>query len=244
MEKNSPCFSEIAEKLGYRNIQVIFSKRLKRSWRLKSYFTGRKEITLPYILSSAPFDVKEAILHWSHLKRPHFKKHRTIYYKQKKELESLVWNYLNSCGGVSVQRKISNTRLSSIETKGLKYDLKSIFDEINRAFFNNELKSYLRWGKSRTKTSYQTWYHTESGDKVSMITIASLYNHNDIPEFAIKSVMFHEMLHIAVPPYTKNGRRIIHGKEFNQAQKRNPDLQKWFAWEKGDLQRILRSRKY
>lgn len=244
MEEISPYFTKIAEELGYKNVHIHFSKRLKKSWKLKSYFTGKKEITLPHCLTKAPSNVKEAILHWSHLKRPHFRKNRSSYYRQKKDLELIVWDYLKGCTNVSHTRSITARKLSNLTTKGLNFDLKEIFDNINNDFFDNELKSYVRWGKSGTKTSYQTWYNKESGNKISMITIASLYNHPDIPEFAIKSVMFHEMLHIAVPPYTKNGRRVVHGKEFNEAQKRNPDLDKWLNWERKDLQRILRSRKY
>lgn len=244
MKEKSHQYSIIAEQLGYKNINVVFSSRLKRSWKLKSYLTGRKEITLPAVLSDAPFEVKKAILHWSHLRRPHFKKNRSQYYIEKRELEAVVWSYLKECGGVHSRSVASSKKLSNLITKGLKYDLQDIFNKVNIEYFDNELVSFLRWGKKGTRTSYQNWYNTEENENVSMITIAALYNHPDIPEFAIKSVMFHEMLHIAVPPYIKNGRRVVHGREFREAQKRNPDLEKWFHWEKTDLQRILRSRKY
>lgn len=244
MEELSPYFTDIARQLGYRNVHITFSKRLKKSWKLKSYFTGKKEVTIPHTLSQAPLEVKEAVLHWSHLKRPHLKKHRLSYYRYKKELENVVWQYLRDKVGVSSERNISEKKLSNLQTIGRKYNLIEIFNYLNRTFFNNEIQSYIRWGQAKTKTSYQNWYRLSSGEKVSMITISSLYNHPDIPEFAIKSVVFHEMLHIAIPPYTQNGRRVIHGKEFNKAEQNNPWLQQWNMWEKSDLQRILRSRKY
>lgn len=244
MDNSSPCILEVAKELGYKNIHVSYSKRLRKSWKLKSYFTGKKELTLPATLSPAPFDVKEALLHWSNLKRPHFRKNRQSYYKYKRELENKVWSYLKDCNGVNHIRGISLNKLQNLKTKGRKYNLKEIFDYLNLLYFNNELKSFVRWGQKGTKTSYQTWYQLNESEKVSMITIASLYNHPDIPEYAIKSVMFHEMLHIAVPPYIKNSRRVVHGREFNEAQKRNPDLLIWQKWEKEGLQKILRSRNF
>lgn len=239
-----PHFTEVAQSLGYRNVHVYFSKRLKTSWKLRCYFTGKKEVTLPHTLEHAPIRVKESILHWTHLKRPHFKKNRAQYYKEKKLLESVVWDYLKECGTTVSGRSISEKRIKNLKTVGQKFDLLQIFNEINSDYFDNDLVSYIRWGQKKTKTSYQTWYTNEANKKVSMITIASLYNHPDVPEYALRSVVFHEMLHIAVPPYTKNGRRVVHGKEFKEAQKRNPDLLKWNKWEREGLQKILRSRKY
>ena len=78
---------------------------------------------------------------------------------------------------------------------------------------------------------------------MSIITIAGIYNLPEIPEFAVRSVIFHEMLHIAVPPIIKNGRRVVHGTAFKTAEKRNPDLVKWIFWEKGALRQLLRKKK-
>ena len=92
--------------------------------------------------------------------------------------------------------------------------LQDFFNKINNACFENKLQSYVRWGTHASKTSYQTNCSDEQGKTFSLITIAGIYNHPSVPEFALYSVMYHEMLHIFHPVDKVNGRRIVHSKQF------------------------------
>ena len=75
-----------------------------------------------------------------------------------------------------------------------------------------------------------------------MITIAGIYNDPTVPRFAIESIMFHEMLHIAIPPFQKNGRNVIHGSAFRQAEKTFPHYHTWRQWCAEQLPEIVRKR--
>jgi hypothetical protein len=155
-------------------------------------------------------------------------------------LEAIIWNYLQShlnSGKIRIKEKLSKIHFN---TKGIKYDLKIQFDTINAKYFNNKIQSYIRWGSLRSKTSYQSHITDYTGDSQNIITIAGVYNHPSVPLFAINGIIFHEMLHIKIPPYKKNGRNVIHGPEYKAAEKSYPYLGKWHVWEKNELFSIYR----
>ena len=81
---------------------------------------------------------------------------------------------------------------------------------------------------------------TKSGEPCSVITIAGIYDHPEVPLFAIEGILYHEMLHEAIPPYSRNGRRVIHGPEFNNAERAFPGFVRWREWEKTELHRLVR----
>lgn len=233
-------FDDLLKQHKIPNLSIVFNKRSKKSWQLAIKPDKQKTLTIPHLLKDAPKNIKESLIFWTQLKKPHFKKDRNLYFKQKKMLENQVWSYLEKKGILSGRRHIHNPEKYTSLTKGEKYDLGDIFSSINNAFFENKITSYIRWGAYASKTSYQANCSDQHEKPFNLITIAGIYNHKSVPEFAIHSVMYHEMLHIAIPPYKKNGKNIIHGQEFKKAEQRNPDLKKWLNWEKKEVYKILK----
>ena len=223
------------------DLKISFNKRLHKSWHLTVQPTKEKHLVLPYLLKDAPEDIKTNIIAWTQLKKPRLKKNRPPFYKQKKLLETTVWNYLESQGVTAREKRIKNPQKYDACTKGTVYDLRQVFDVINGDYYRNELKSYVRWGSYASKTSYLSRCIDENKTPFNLITIAGVYNHPKVPAYAIYGVMFHEMLHIAIPPYKKNGRNIMHGPEFKRAEKKYTYLRKWYEWERRELHKILRA---
>jgi hypothetical protein len=54
-------------------------------------------------------------------------------------------------------------------------------------------------------------------------------------------VVFHEMLHQAVPAREANGRRIVHGPEFRRRERAYPEFARAKAWEERNLSLLLSS---
>lgn len=237
----APGFEELIAHAGSHDLTVTFNNRLKTSWKLITGRDGKRRMIIPAILQHAPEEIKRAIISWALLKKPFLKKNRREYYIVKKQLEQSVWNYLSSQGVTPRRKVIRNPNKLLESTRGVRYDLQVIFDAINREYFNNALCSYVRWGATGSKISYQSPHTDTKGAPCSLITIAGAYNHPDVPEYAIRGVMFHEMLHIAQPPYKKNGRRVIHGREYRKAQDAFPELDRWLLWEKKHMHEIIAS---
>jgi hypothetical protein len=60
-----------------------------------------------------------------------------------------------------------------------------------------------------------------------------------VPEFYVAAVVFHEMLHQAVPAREAHGRRIVHGPEFRRRERAYPDHERAKAWEEQHLTLLL-----
>ncbi|RLC76812.1 MAG: hypothetical protein DRI61_12635 [Chloroflexi bacterium] len=238
-----PSFNEILTARNISNLTISFNKRLNKSWHVTTKANNSRSMVLPSLLEHAPEEIKNTIISWALLKKPFLKKNRKSYYRKKKQLERTVWDYLSTQGVTSKRRVVFYPERFTNKTKGVCFDLQELFDEINQHYFKGQIESYIRWGTSTSKTSYQFYFTDSKNQKHSLITIAGAYDHPSVPEFAVKGVVFHEMLHIAIPPYKKNGRNVMHGPEFKRAEKVYPYLQKWQRWERVEMYKIIRAKK-
>ncbi len=190
-----------------------------------------RRLVVPTYLENAPHDVKNALIDWGLLFHNPRGGDRTAA-ARKRELERYVYHHIES-HGLPISRT-SRFEPGSFESRGCKYDLTEVFDTLNGVYFNTELSSYVRWGKSPFR-SYQSIKYDLQGVRRSLITIGAMYNRPDVPRYAVEGIMFHEMLHIAVPPVKRNGRAIIHGADFKRRERSFPFNLQWLAWEKTAL---------
>ncbi len=105
-------------------------------------------------------------------------------------------------------------------------DLLMIYRELNETFFNGQLPEVtIRWSDRANKRKLGHWdaYRKE-------IVINPLLNMPEVPFYVLRSIVFHEMLHIALPPYAKNGRIVRHHKAFREAEKQFPDYHRTQQW--------------
>lgn len=224
-----PSFSELINSERISGLEVKTSSRLKRSWHLKvNRYTGQRFLTVPSYLDCAPVEIKIALINWAQLPI-HSKKTELI--QQKRFLEKQIQSFILSLDPSFYSNRLDISKLGQ-NTKGNRYDLKDIFDQINNSYFDNTIVASVRWGAQYSLTSYQTTKTAPTGERINLITIAGVYNHPDVPVFAIEAVMYHEMLHISVPPYKKNGRNVIHSPEFKNKERMFAFYDQWREWEK------------
>jgi hypothetical protein len=223
-------FEEILGFKGIRDVAVVLSPRLKNSWRVKFHsFSKKRTLIVPSYFEQAPDNIKEAVIQWAELfpKRKHAR--RPDFQRQKKSLEHAVLEFIVSSGQAGKRaRKIVP---GSFPTGGMVFDLQEVFDFVNSTYFSGTVASYIRWNKNRGR-SYQTSFIDTQGNKHNLISIAQMYNRPDVPRFAIESIVYHEMLHIAIPPYKRNFKNVIHGREFKRAEQSFPYFKQWRKWEK------------
>jgi hypothetical protein len=106
-----------------------------------------------------------------------------------------------------------------LTTQGNIYNLKEIYDDINKKYFNNSLKLHITWfgkygRKNRSRVTFGLFHH-----HLKLIKIHRLLDCPTVPKYVIHYVVFHEMLHYLYPAVVdKKGVHHIHSKEFKREE--------------------------
>jgi predicted metal-dependent hydrolase len=136
-----------------------------------------------------------------------------------------------------LEDKLPPRRQNSIESYnpcGKNYDLDEIFNELNQKYFENKLdKPILGWSRNKSYRRLGFYDH-----KRNLLVISLIFDSRQVPPEVIKSLVYHEMLHIIFPVIHRNGRRIIHPLEFKRKEKKFPNyagIQKWMKMNLGKL---------
>jgi len=224
------------------NLCIFASPRLKKKWRIQKRGRGYL-LTIPNVFLSADDEFKIAMLKWVQIiiaNKFSKKNASSDAKKQIKSFENTLHDFLREKFGTS-RRKYLRPNEKFKNTQGVVFNLREIFDKINSDFFNGDLVCCLRWGKEKSRTSYHEICNDENSNPFHLITIAGFYNQKNIPDFAIEALMYHEMLHIAIPPInTGEKKRSVHHRQFREMEKQFPHYKKWKDWQKaGVLKRMF-----
>jgi len=104
---------------------------------------------------------------------------------------------------------------------GFFYNLQEIFDDLNRRFFQGEIRvQLLGWSAVRSRTVLG---HYDSAH--SSITISRWLDSARAPRYLVEYVVFHEMLHVVYPVGRNGHRRVVHSAEFRAAERRFPQYE-------------------
>jgi hypothetical protein len=236
----APSFEEVSSRAGHGDLTVRLNRRLRNSWRvIVSPRRGERTLVVPAACADAPESIKQALIAWATMPKPRRGAHSVRI--QKQLLETTIKKYLVETGIATQRNGRLDASQSGYHARGCRYDLVEIFQSLNERFFEGRINASIRWGSDGSTTSYQTNRRDRQGQRFALITIAGAYDHPEVPRFAIEGIVYHEMLHIAIPPYTRNGRRTIHGPEFTRAERSTPFFVLWREWERVHLRRCSRS---
>jgi hypothetical protein len=140
------------------------------------------------------------------------------------------------------ERRPRNIRL---RTAGRHHDLQAIYDQLNAQMFDGALDARITWGPGvgrrdnvrRRRSIKMGSFAVE--DRV--IRIHPALDQESVPAFFVAWIVFHEMLHGKHEVRRTNGRRRFHTAEFLAEERTFPDYARACAWEKANLDRLLRS---
>ncbi len=132
-----------------------------------------------------------------------------------------------------------------IAPRGRVYDLAAIAVELNAQHFGGAINAAITWGRAvgrrgRRRITFGTYHHTQR-----LIRIHRRLDDERVPEFFVRYIVFHEMLHAAFGENgdtspRRNGRRVIHSREFRRREKELPDYAQAMAWERRNIGLFLR----
>ncbi len=137
--------------------------------------------------------------------------------------------------------RIAMPRADRLLTRGRYHDLQEIFDRVNAVHFEGKIEARIGWGPVRPGRRRRTVKTGVYVQDARIIRIHPTLDRAQVPEFYVAAVVFHEMLHQAVPAREVNGRRIVHGAEFRTRERSYPDHARARAWEDRHLSLLLSS---
>lgn len=140
-----------------------------------------------------------------------------------------------------IREQAPATRAEELRTRGEVYDLKEIYDRLNRKYFSNGISARITWGRENSgpsrhhRSAKMGTYSVED----RLITIHPALDRQFVPRFFVESVMYHEMLHQVYGAPVVNGRRQYHSPAFMAAEKRFDNFHLARQWEQENINRLL-----
>lgn len=129
-----------------------------------------------------------------------------------------------------------------LQPQGRVYDLSELLDELRPSFPEDMSALRITWGRyptaRRRQRSLQLGAYTA---RDALIRIHRVLDQAWVPRWYVASVVFHEMLHHAMPAKTVGGKRRHHSKEFRERERRFAHYEAACAWEEANLPRLLAS---
>lgn len=173
-----------------------------------------------FMFLNAPADVVEAL--GDYLKKP------------TDRCRGILRDYMDSQPVKKVE--ILPERVLKLRSRGAVYDLHKLADSVNHEFFSGKLTCRITWSKGAVEPRDGRRRHIIFGSydsAVDLIRIHPALDQNTIPEFFIKFVIYHEMLHAVLDTKPQpGGRRCVHTAQFRDKEKRHPDYKRAMEWER------------
>ena len=129
-----------------------------------------------------------------------------------------------------------------LKSRGLFHDLGEIYERLNAEYFGNTIDARIGWGRCAPRRNQRSirmgvYLHEERA-----IRIHPALDRPEVPGYFVAFVVFHEMLHQAIPAAQCAGKKQHHGPEFRARERSYPDYARAVAWEKAHLELLLGTR--
>jgi len=151
-------------------------------------------------------------------------------------------------GGEATERRPTRRRRVRIETRGRCCDLAELATEINQRYFDGALPTAITWGRQRPQrrrrrrtrriTMQLGSYHPD----LDLVRIHPALDQPWVPRYVLESIIYHELLHAALPATIENGRRRVHTPEFRRRERLYPRLGEAQSWIHTNLKRLVEQR--
>jgi len=154
-------------------------------------------------------------------------------YKIDRKLYRVYREYLEQHPELTRTRK-QRRPSAKYRASGKYFNLDELFDQLNATFFANQLnKPILGW--SLRKSYRRLGFYSE---EKNLLVISRIFDSRKVPAEVVKFLLYHEMLHIAIPVQKVNGRRRVHPPVFKQREKLFPNYQTIQKWLKKNLAKL------
>jgi len=219
----------LAERLGRILREPVDVHLTDNAWTMVSFkrLQGRVRFRLHHMFSAANDDVVRALAGFTGRNRRTHGRAIDEYIRTNRDLI----------------RAVPERPQQKLTQRGRVHDLGEIFAHLNAHHFDGRLHARIGWGRRgpggrRRSIKMGVYLHDQK-----LIRIHPALDDERVPRHFVELVVFHEMLHQAIPPVNaRDGRRIVHGRDFRIRERRFPGYARARAWEKQNLHLLLRHR--
>ncbi len=129
---------------------------------------------------------------------------------------------------------------------GLAHDLTTLahtlWDTVFTDDFEERPRPTLSWGRRRRSSSRHSLRLGSYDPELNAVRLHPVLDQAGVPEWFVRYVLMHEILHSALPPRKGSGSRWIHhGPLFRARERAYPDHGRALEWEAQNLPRLIRS---
>ncbi len=219
-----------------------YNPRMKKSIRcVGGFLFGHPEVLLPGYMKAPEFaQAREIAAEWAeHAIRRKTQKNKLAI----KELVNRFWTVVDQVLADKGEKTLeSRGRIPPIRPKGTYHDLSQVLAAVNETYFNGELTCRITWSNRVGGLSFHSMRKDPlTGEDFHLISISKGYDAKNCPFYAVAGVVYHECLHVVIPVEERNGRRVVHGRQFRQREKRYIYFDEWIKWHKEVLPRNIRA---
>ncbi len=142
-------------------------------------------------------------------------------------------------------------RRPRLRPRGRSCDLSVLAREVNERYFGGELTAAITWGRRRPRRKAGRGRKGRRRPRRVSIQLGSYRADQDlvrihpaldqpwVPHYVLESIVYHELLHAALPATVVNGRRRVHTPEFRRRERLYPRLDEAKAWVRDNLVRLI-----
>jgi hypothetical protein len=226
-------------------IALELAPRLRQGWKLSWQRGGGAVLRAPRAFRDAPDDILKTLGAWARLTMQRKSPART---RELRALEKALHAWIEARHDADGHaRKLRQgraaRRLERLEPKGRHHDLDAIMAAVVAEYFPGHPvleKARVTWSRRWGGLSTQTTAHDAQGAPYPLLSISRGYDHLTATAGIVGGVVYHECLHVAVPPREEGGRRIVHGREFRRREKEYRFYAEWREWHAKMLPKIIR----
>lgn len=139
-------------------------------------------------------------------------------------------------------------RRTVLRPVGVTFDLRELRDQLIGEYFAPGIRPEITWGKAaaakpkRRRSGRASIQLGSYSYEDNLIRLHRALDHPRVPRYVLEAVIFHELLHAALPPVVRNGRRYVHTPEFREREKQFRQLGRAERWIERHLPDLLKSR--
>jgi hypothetical protein len=128
----------------------------------------------------------------------------------------------------------------TLETGGEVHDLREVYDDLNSAYFDDQIDARITWGsrsgRRRSRTSIKMGSYSVED---RLIRIHPALDRRFVPRYFLEWIVYHEMLHQVHDIPVIGGRRQFHTPEFLAQEANFEHFDRARTWERRNLDRLL-----